>query len=73
MALPEGGIAMPAIRVALLVALVLPSFAAAQVPGYKPPRLPPPSGYRVYIVTDMEGMVFSPRRVPRGRYHASLA
>jgi D-amino peptidase len=48
---------MPGItRLALLVALIAPTIVAAQVPGYKPPRLPLPSGFRVYIVPDMEGM-----------------
>lgn len=46
-------------RFTLIAGLLVPSLAlaqAAQVPGYKPPKLPPPSGFRVYIVPDMEGM-----------------
>lgn len=38
---------------------VLPAQSAIVPPGsptYKAPKLPPPSGYRVYIVDDMEGM-----------------
>jgi D-amino peptidase len=50
-------------RLVLLVGLALPSVMNAQSaivppgsPAYRPPKLPPASGFRVYIVDDMEGM-----------------
>jgi len=41
-----------------LASLVLPGalLAQAQQTAYPQPRLPPPDGYRVYIIPDMEGM-----------------
>ena len=56
----------PFARVAVLLAVFFPSIVAAQTPvaqlagaqvaGYKVPKLPPPVGFRVYVVPDMEGM-----------------
>src|SRR5260370_30679973 len=50
-------------RLVLLLLLVatasLPAQSAIVPPGaptYKPPRLPPPNGFRVYITDDMEGI-----------------
>lgn len=41
-----------------LTVAILPFALAAQAPAtlYPPPHLPPPDGYRVFIIPDMEGM-----------------
>lgn len=38
------------------LALALAAALAAQAPSYTPPKLPPPEGFRVMIIPDMEGM-----------------
>ena len=45
-------------RIAPVVALLCAHavVGAAQSPAYTPPQLPPPHGFRVFIVPDMEGM-----------------
>ena len=50
-------------RLFLVLSLFLPALLHAQSaistpggPTYQPPRLPPPTGFRVYIIDDMEGM-----------------
>jgi len=46
-------------RFSILAILAAPALLPAQQsqgPVYKPPKLPPPQGFRVYIVPDMEGM-----------------
>lgn len=49
-------------RFAAVFSLAIPALlpaqqpGAAQIAGYQAPKLPPPAGYRVYIVDDMEGM-----------------
>ncbi|MBI4420768.1 MAG: M55 family metallopeptidase [Gemmatimonadetes bacterium] len=43
-------------RFVLTLGLVLPSLGAAQLPPYREVTLPRPTGFRVYIVPDMEGM-----------------
>src|SRR5260370_30202372 len=50
-------------RLVLLLLLVAPASLPAQSaivppgsPTYKPPRLPPPNGFRVYITDDIEGL-----------------
>ena len=45
-----------ALKIAAAFALLFPSFAFAQNPIYRMPRLPAPAGFRVMIVPDMEGM-----------------
>lgn len=45
-----------ALTLVLTTALLFPSFAFAQNPIYRIPRLPAPAGFRVMIVPDMEGM-----------------
>jgi D-amino peptidase len=39
-----------------LLPVAIPAMLGAQAPAYTPPRLPPPHGFRVFIVPDMEGM-----------------
>jgi D-amino peptidase len=39
-----------------LALFACPLLLAAQATTYTPPRLPPPHGFRVYIIPDMEGM-----------------
>ncbi|HEY7684741.1 MAG TPA: M55 family metallopeptidase [Gemmatimonadales bacterium] len=44
-------------RHVVIIGLLAPGLAlAAQAPTYTPPHLPAPSGFRVFIVPDMEGM-----------------
>lgn len=45
-----------AVKVAVAAVVLFPTLALAQNPVYRIPRLPVPTGFRVMIVPDMEGM-----------------